>query len=689
MRSETNSTFEIYSLTLTVLLFLIRFALPVFKIPFILAYAIFSIYILITYRNDLWLRIKEFFRNFLLVIILATIYLIAFFASVKLYNVILRDIIDLFIIISIFLYLSFFVDSSKKLDRFYSSFIGLFMLFSFFVSFIGMAELFDALPNTRIYTQYIESERLRQSGIYDYNFALVPVFIGLLGSFYFVRFTRSAIKVILINLLFLFFSTYILFAGSRRGIILFLIISISYFIFKIVAFLKEKSAINRMTAGRNSILLSYLLLILLWFCILPNTSASFKNNTLEFFGARDLRAVRDRITNYFLRYASIVDKNIDYKTLFEKIWTPNFDPLDPDSGWAYRIHKDVYPLTGKNAGIVPAGAIGYRMDRFCDPDTTIKSDAYIWTNFNPVYRNSTLTKISEVYEASVYCYVSDDFNGSYARVLAGQKENRYDLNSKGTWQVLKVDFESKNDIPVYLDWAKLGSSDLQRDLTGYVIFAYPQLQIKKDSTDQQKAHDSNLGRKNQMGVFNLMQFLELTEVFSLKPEHPTFIKKVLNGLTSEDTTYLKLSAYIKVDSLKRNFGSIRTAHFEYGFQIYKKEYNLARKIFGGGFNFLNWYGNYFQNDKKSSDWPHNPFLSILLYSGIIGLILYSYLLFVAFRLYIRYFRRYPLFTFSFLIAFFFTFFSGVSPFDPPIWGFFIILPFFLDSVLRKESGLSQ
>ena len=48
---------------------------------------------------------------------------------------------------------------------------------------------------------------------------------------------------------------------------------------------------------------------------------------------------------------------------------------------------------------------------------------------------------------------------------------------------------------------------------------------------------------------------------------------------------------------------------------------------GGGFNFLSWYGYYFLKDKTKSDWPHNPFISILLYSGIIGLILYIYLLY--------------------------------------------------------------
>jgi hypothetical protein len=37
----------------------------------------------------------------------------------------------------------------------------------------------------------------------------------------------------------------------------------------------------------------------------------------------------------------------------------------------------------------------------------------------------------------------------------------------------------------------------------------------------------------------------------------------------------------------------------------------------------------------------------------------------------------------FLITFFFSFFSAGSPFDPPIMGFFVILPFFIHSINKK------
>ena len=38
----------------------------------------------------------------------------------------------------------------------------------------------------------------------------------------------------------------------------------------------------------------------------------------------------------------------------------------------------------------------------------------------------------------------------------------------------------------------------------------------------------------------------------------------------------------------------------------------------------------------------------------------------------------------FLITYFFTFFSGGNPFDPPIMGFFMMLPFFIHYIHEKD-----
>ncbi len=125
-------------------------------------------------------------------------------------------------------------------------------------------------------------------------------------------------------------------------------------------------------------------------------------------------------------------------------------------------------------------------------------------------------------------------------------------------------------------------------------------------------------------------------------------------------------------------------HWQFARQIFTKEYNWNQKIFGGGFDFLNWYGYYFHKDKTRSDWPHNPFLSVLLYSGILGLLVYIVLMYKVFYFYIKYIKEYYILFIFFLITFFFSFFSAGNPFDPPMMGFFVILPFFIHSIHKQD-----
>ena len=164
------------------------------------------------------------------------------------------------------------------------------------------------------------------------------------------------------------------------------------------------------------------------------------------------------------------------------------------------------------------------------------------------------------------------------------------------------------------------------------------------------------------------------------------IRNWVSKLISEDTTYHPYKSNIVPSAVANSFLGERVLRWEFALGIYSQEYNIEQKIFGRGFNFLNWYGYYFLHDKTKSDWPHNPFLSILLYSGIIGLLIYCFLVYKVFSLYIKYLKVSPLLFIFFLITFFFTFFSGGNPFDPPLMGFFVILPFFIHSVRKIDEN---
>jgi hypothetical protein len=131
----------------------------------------------------------------------------------------------------------------------------------------------------------------------------------------------------------------------------------------------------------------------------------------------------------------------------------------------------------------------------------------------------------------------------------------------------------------------------------------------------------------------------------------------------------------------------RISRWNYAFELWKERYAMRNKLMGHGFDFIEWYGAKFNPNSvdKAYDWPHNPFISVLLYSGVLGLIAYLWLLFKTVHLYLKYKKEYGIFFTGFLLTFFFSFFSGSSPFDPPIMGFFILFPFFIKTINRKDN----
>jgi len=134
--------------------------------------------------------------------------------------------------------------------------------------------------------------------------------------------------------------------------------------------------------------------------------------------------------------------------------------------------------------------------------------------------------------------------------------------------------------------------------------------------------------------------------------------------------------------------SERTSRWLYAVEIWKNKYKWYNKLFGHGFDYLGWYGEKYLGNSQVSDWPHNPFITVLLYSGIIGLISYLWLLVKVISLYYKYRKEYTVAFVGFLITFFFSYFSGSSPFDPPIMGFFILLPFFIHSIHKNDISLT-
>ena len=191
----------------------------------------------------------------------------------------------------------------------------------------------------------------------------------------------------------------------------------------------------------------------------------------------DIRSYRYLSSTLLYRYSTIVSK-VEYSKFYNIVWTEKPNSSDPNSGWDLKIGKPVFPLTGENVAIVPENSTGYRMDSTCDA-ITWGNNAYSYTDISLLFEGDTISKTKETYSASVYCYVSGDFDGNWAQLSAeggaiGKTVNAYDLTKKASWQKLTINFKCKGAIPpVYLYWAKNDQKDFH-NLKGYVIFAYPE-----------------------------------------------------------------------------------------------------------------------------------------------------------------------------------------------------------------------
>jgi O-antigen ligase len=686
----------IYFVNLGILLFLYRMSIPFFKYPFIIIYFGLIIYAIYHYKNLIKPSLSsEFIHNYYILLLLVVFFIYSFFITEKVYLSISKNLVDIIILLSVFLLLSLFIRKKTDLNLYLKNIVKLIILFAFVISIDEIGNIF-----------YIFSDRNLSLKI-DYNFAILPIIFGIIGLLYSLLQTDFKIQKTLANFLLIVFFISILLSGSRRGLAVLLVILLIIIGIQIGILFKKISFFKKLKTTLLFFSISLISLTILGSFLVFSTSSSFKNRTLMNIGSKNLPAAKERITFTVYRYASALNNLLKFSDIDKLIWTPSLDPKDPDSGWGSRKHKTIFPLTGNNVEIVPPESKGYLMNNTCNANAW-GSNSY---SFTKLY--TTSVNDSDIIEGSVFCYVSKDFNGDWARIVLSSDNlfwtasDSYDLGNKGTWQKLNVSaISSRKEVSMYLYFCKLGVNDFTT-LNGYIIFAYPKFKIisRKDSiltnilsvndssTLTKKAADGfrfreieilNHPQYNQISMFNFLTCLSIKNPYNKKEDDP--IRNWVSKFISEDTTYFEYTADISIDTTSKKKFASRTTRWQFAWQIFTKEYNWPKRIFGGGFNFLNWYGYYFDRDKTRSDYPHNPFLYIFLYSGIIGLLLYIYLMYKVFYYYLKYIEEYYLFFIFFLITYFFTFFSGGNPFDPPIMGFFIILPFLIHSVQKKSKS---
>ena len=767
---------------------------------FVLSYVLLIALFLI--RQDWKFRFSGFFHDYLPPFVLAGILIIAVVINGQFsYSRVQKDLLLVAVLFSLFYFLYWVnVFLKKEIPRHFTINIlvyttliicGLNILYGFFAA---------KLPTELLSKLHISDGSTMAN---DYNFYCLFVLFGLILLNF--KNEKNVLeneysKIARISISFIFLVNVVL-SGSRRGIIVFLVLLFSYFISEIVK--------GRKISGFKKLVRKSLIFISSGILFILFTIIVFQ------------KIPKVKITMMALRYSGFIG-TYKYNYISKILWDP-VNKISKETGQFYassksKINTKYLLSSDKKIGLLnvktPFGN-GIKTDR----KTNNKEDFYLYYNgpailylSNHSYELSFKIKLNEEEINSLSVgWIVDDGEKGYPTVNSNEKEikslgddwysfiARYTfidnqigvafninlINNKTDFSVSNIeisdlDFNPKlPDLPYELTskekllaWLNMVNPPVNRDLNlinngdfrhglGFWLYSADSLNIKIAGNNSQKY--AVITRGNGDGGFwslyyggRIIEFKEndVYEVsFKMKPIYPQTIPFSV-GFDTElylpleiDTLrdgWLSIKAkytpknnqsqipfpitqqidnsqfYItdirlvnlthpqylpkSISQLKDTMSSVssasdttkkitmlssRTSRWLYAAELWRTEYKWYNKLFGYGFNYYKWFGHVFNKDSVTGDYPHNPLITILLYSGIFGLMFYLWLLYKVLYLYIFYRKEYGIFFVCFLITFFFSFFSGGSPFDPPIMGFFILLPFYIHLVHKNRDQIKS
>ena len=262
------------------------------------------------------------------------------------------------------------------------------------------------------------------------------------GILYIISKKISKFQIIIYNILLFIFSINFLLSGSKRGILIFFLLFILIFSTQLLSLFVNNLKIKQLGKNTSYYLFSFSFFIIFIIYIFFNTSVYYKNNILERIGVKSIWFTKRKISETIYRYVHFIDKDINGDVIYQKIWQPVLDPKDPDAIWINRMYKTVPVLSGKNVEIVPAGTKGFLFDK-----TTFEGGDSTHAYYSPCIKQDTVNEGDSIL-TSVYCYVSENFDGNAAAIraegsLIGNLDIFYDFKNKGCWQKLVLPLKCK------------------------------------------------------------------------------------------------------------------------------------------------------------------------------------------------------------------------------------------------------
>lgn len=553
------------------------------------------------------------------------LYILGVYLSKNTNTLIFKEIIN-FSIITVFLitYINIYEFVSIK------KLIKLWILVSLLISFLGLTKwlLVSFYPDLIINKLPLDLQATNSSLSRDYNYYAFYIIISIIIFKY--NLVKNYFKINIIVELLIYFSYIIniLLSHSRRGLVSLIIIEIVSIIF---LFVKRK---NLTTKSYNSF--KYILILQLIIITIISLVISFRIYIFQNKKSQNI------FLNITYRYMSILKPKSNAKEIKKDLW-------------------EDYSLYEKDkSNLIYNGNFNYATQfwKYIIPDTI---------NHKVTHKiiDSKLGNVLRISREKGSGYFTLAYNG---RIIHYYKDITYTL--KFNFRIIKGD-----KVPFHVGWWVDDGGKRPINLNKIIKPVDNSWQECQCSYTFKNDHDT-------------------VPMFLNSQKAGTIIDITNIQLTCNDTLNRPMYAdeiyKIKTHEKSNRLLGPRTMRWKYALELFNN-YPLINKIFGNGFDYLYLFAEKFpdpSNPTKKTDYPHNPILSALLYSGIIGALYYIYFLILVFWYYWKYRKYHSLFFILYLVTFFFTFVSGNSHFSVPIFAMLSVVPF-ITKYLIKTGKINQ
>jgi len=683
-------------LSALILTFILRMSLPQVRYVYYPLFILLVVHFLVSkpHGDNLKRVVRQLIPFFILlgVFLAASLYHTAFLRPYI-------EVINAFELAVILILLFYAIGEGMPWNRFRNAFVHQLFILAVVTALVGLGRITYALMGGDLNVE--EGESL-VSVASDYNFFVLALLYGVISGVYklWSLSDPGQGRIVLYNAAILAMVAGMVMVPSRRGALILVLFILGLVIIRLVALFAGSSL--KLTRIRR---LDYLLTLLLLAGVglnifLFHTSNQFKERLLTRTGLYRMD-LRSRLTDTWHRYGRMVDRDLGFREVYMHLWMNEADGREErtlvDQSFAGNMGGFSKKGHARVKILYRSGNAGCLAIRASDPDQGVTRDFYV-----DVGDTVEVTAMIRVIQWSRHLGIAIPDRDNRELVYAKPEKH---WQGDGQWHPirLKVAYDVFGSLPV---WMGGGSSPDSSSLSCWSRIHIRRVGSARGSTPAEQTHPSYEIKKTPPGLSDTLISRMLPSV-NKKADHEQGTryscrdrsdKPAGSGISSALPDYM-VNALLEdfpddrvlessVRDLEGPFPDNRSGRWKLARQIFEN-YTFAEKLTGKGFTWLPLYGAVFYDNPRYYDYPHNPVISVVLYSGVIGGLLYLAYLAGALMLYVKYRRHYGFFLVLFLLTGIFVSVSGNSHFSVPAFAFFTHLPFFFAYIERNKISRDQ